>query len=186
VTRRKDAPMWIITQVISDLTLEDFVNKCKSKITFHKALLLTQQILEIIQRCHKVHIFHRNLHPNNIMVQYSNDHGSIDEIKLVIIDFGLAWIDSQELLVTDEDDLKMIDQVIKKHSKSELKHLLLSSSKSQHCSPTVDSIGVCRILFWLLTDKWFDQVSYTPPPHHESEYQQLITEKLGRIKRILI
>ena len=178
--------MWIITQVVSDLTLEDFVNKCKSKITFHKALPLTRQILEIIQRCHKVHIFHRNLHPNNIMVRYSNDHGSIDEIQLVIIDFGLAWIDSQELLVTDEDDLKMIDQVIKNQSNSELKHLQLSSSKSQRCSPAADLIGVCRILFWLLTDKWFNQISYTIHPHHETEYQQMITEKLGRIKRILI
>jgi serine/threonine protein kinase len=191
--RKKDAPMWMITQLISELTLEDFVDKHKSEITFHKALLLTRQLLEIVQRCHKLHIFHRNLQPSNIIVQQNNDHAAIDEIKLVLIDFGLAWIDSQELSVTDEDDFKMLDQVIRRHSNKNLKqpsdklscllqHLLSPSSKSQRCSPTIDSTGICHVLFWLLTNKWPDQVYYTNTyPHYENEYQQKINEKLGRI-----
>ncbi len=197
MTRKKDSPMWMITQLISELTLEDFVNKSKSEITFHKALLLTRQLLEIVQRCHKVHIFHRNLQPSNIIVQQYNDHASVDDIKLVLIDFGLAWIDNPELSITDEDDLKMLDQVIKRHSNKNLKqpsdnifcilqHFLSLSSESQRRSPTIDSTSVCRILFWLLTDKWPDQVYYTNTyPHYENEYQQKINEKLGRIIYVL-
>jgi serine/threonine protein kinase len=197
VTRKKDAPLWIITDVVSDLTFEDFVNKCKAEITFHKALLLTRQILEIVQRCHKTHIYHRNLHPNNIIAQHHNDHISVDEIKLVLIDFGLAWIDSQELSINDEDDLKMINQVNQRHSTSNIKqssnhtfdtlqHLLSLSAKSQRCSPIIDVIGVGRIFFWLLTDKWLDQVQYTAQSHYQNEYQQKINEKLGKIIRVLI
>ncbi len=194
MTRKKDAPMWIITQVISESTLEDFVEKRKSEITFHNALLLTRQLLEIVQRCHKVHIFHRNIQPSNIMVQQNNDHASLDDIKLVLIDFGLTWMDNQELSITNEDDLKIFDQIIKRHSNKNLKqpsvngscllqHLLALSSKTQRCSPAIDSIAVCRILFWLLTDNWPDQVYYTTNtyPHYENEYQQKINEKLGRI-----
>jgi serine/threonine protein kinase len=194
MTRKKDAPMWIITQVISELTLEDFVEKRKSEVTFHNALLLTRQLLEIVQRCHKVNIFHRNIQPNNIMVQHSNDQASLDDIKLVLIDFGLAWIDSQELSITNEDDLKIFNQIIKRHLNKNLKqpsandfcplqHFLSLSSKSRCCNPAIDSTAVCRILFWLLTDKWPDQVYYTTNtyPHYENEYQQKINEKLGRI-----
>jgi serine/threonine protein kinase len=197
MTRKKEAPMWTITQVISELTMEHFVEKYKSEITFHKALLLTRQLLEIVQRCHKAHVFHRNLQPSNILVQQNNDHISNDEIKLVLIDFGFAWIDNQESSITDGDNLKILDQVMKRYSKKDFKQpsdntfcllqqLLGSSSKNQRCSPTLDSTSVGRIFFWLLTNKWPDQVYYTNTyPHYEHQYQQKINEKLGRLMRIL-
>lgn len=154
-------------------------------MTFHKALLLAQQLLEIVQRCHKLHIVHRNLQPRNIIIQQNNDHPTVDDIKLVLIDFSLAWTDSQELSITDEDDLKILDEVVQRHSNNDfclLQHFLSSSLKSQRYSPTIDSTSVCRILFWLLTDKWLDQIHYTNTyPHHENEYQQKILDKLGTI-----
>jgi serine/threonine protein kinase len=196
MTRKKDEPMWIITSVISELTLEDFVHNYKSEITFHKVLLLTRQLLEIIQRCHKYHIVHRNLRPNNIIVQHNNDHLSVDEIKLALIDFSLAWIDRQELSMTEEDDLKILEQVIERHSNNNLKQssantfsplqqILSSLSKNQRCSRTIDSTNVCHILFWLLTDKWPDQVHYTTNPHRENENRKKINEKLGKLTRII-
>jgi serine/threonine protein kinase len=195
IERKKDEPMWIITQLISELTLESFVHKYKSEITFPKALFLTRQLLEIIQRCHKVNIFHRNLHPNNIIVQPSNDHASISETKIVLIDFGLAWFDSEELSITDEDDLEVLSEAIKRYSTNDLKDTLpntfyaltqlWSLGKSQRCSSTVDTTGVCWILFWLLTDKWPDQVCPSSYPHHQNEYQEKIDIKLGTIANVL-
>jgi serine/threonine protein kinase len=185
--RKPNAPMWMITPVISEFTLEDYVDKHKSEITFHQALLLTRQLLEIVQRCHKLRVLHRNLQPSNILVNQNNDPVSTDEIvKLVLIGFGVTWIDNQELSITDENDFKMIDQVIKKHSNQPLQHLLSPTLRSQCRSPTIDATSVCHILFWLLTDHWLEQMYYTDThPHYDYEYQQKINEKLGRVISVL-
>jgi len=160
VTRKKDASLWIITELVSELTLEDFIDKHRSELTFHQSLILTRKILEIIQSCHQFHILHRNIHPSNFLVQQNNHYDSFDEIKLILIDFGLAWIDNQDLSICDEDDVKIINQRAPKHSAS---YLLSLSSKEQRCSPTIDSTGVCRILLWLATNKWYDQDATTVP-----------------------
>jgi serine/threonine protein kinase len=185
--------MWMITPVISEFTLEDYVDKHKSEITFHQALLLTRQLLEIVQRCHKLRVLHRNLQPNNILVKQNNDPTSTDEIKLVLIGFGATWVDAQGLSIKDENDLKMIDQIIKKHFNqtsdhtfSALQHLLSPASRSLRRNPTIDATSVCRILFWLLVDHWLEKVYYTGTyPHYDDDYQQKINEKLGRIISIL-
>ena len=181
--------MWLITPMISEFTLEDYVDKHKSKITFHQTLLLTQQLLEIVQRCHKRCILHRNLQPNNILVKQNNDPTSTDDIKLVLIGFSATWTDVQGSSITEEIDLRIIDQVIKRHSNqtsdhtvSNLKHLLSPASKSLCRNPIIDAASICRIWFWLLTDHWPEQIDYADNyPHYDHEYQQKINEKLGKV-----
>ena len=181
--------MWLITPMISEFTLEDYVDKHKSKIRFHQILLLTQQLLEIVQRCHQHRVLHRNIQPNNILVKQNNDPTSVDEIKLVLIGFSATWADMQGVPITEEKDLKVIGQIIKNHSNqtsdhtgSNLKHLLTPESKRLCRNLTLDATSVCRILFWLLTDHWPEQVYYADKyPHYNPEYQQKINEKLGRV-----
>ncbi|CAF4393556.1 unnamed protein product [Rotaria socialis] len=190
VTRKEDAPMWIITELVSESTLKDYVDKHKSQITVRVILSLARQLLNIIQRCHKARVIHRNLEPNNIMVQRAQVHASVDEVKLILIDFDLCWIDSQQSQISEEDDLKMIEHVIKRHSTdnvkqtfdnifSKLTHYL--SSSGQLNNPTLDSTGVCCILYWLITDKWLDQMSTVNFCNQASDLQQTINKKLGDI-----
>ncbi|CAF1104598.1 unnamed protein product [Rotaria magnacalcarata] len=190
VTRKEDAPMWIITELVSESTFKNYVDKHKSQITLHVVLSLTRQLLNIIQRCHKARVIHRNLEPNNIMVQHTQIHASVDEVKLILIDFDLCWIDSQQSQINEEDDLKMIEYVIKRHSTdsvnqtfdnifSKLTHYL--SSNSQLNNPTLDSTGVCCILYWLITGKWLDQMSTVNFCYQASDLEQIINKKLGDI-----
>ncbi|CAF4812355.1 unnamed protein product, partial [Rotaria socialis] len=113
--------MWIITELVSESTLKDYVDKHKSQITVRVILSLTRQLLNIIQRCDKARVIHRNLEPNNIMVQRAQVHASVDEVKLILIDFDLCWFDSQQSQISEEDDLKMIEHVIKRHSTDNVK-----------------------------------------------------------------
>ena len=141
-----DAPLWIITQLVSELTLEDFVRQQPSEMDLSTVLSLTRQLLDIVHRCHEAGVYHRNLHPSNVMI-----HRSGGETKLVLIDFSLAWI--------DDGDPEMCD------------------------SPTIDATSICYILFWLLTDEWFDRTCTIDSPHRDPEYQSKIIEKLGTIVR---
>jgi serine/threonine protein kinase len=132
----------MITQLVSESTHEEFVDKHKSEMTLHTAFIL--------QQCHEFHIFHRNLQPKNILVQQGNSHVPINEIKLVFIDFGSVWIDSEQLSITDEDDLKIFDQVILRTStkgmdKTFCTLMQLWALKNQRCSPTVDTTSVLYI-----------------------------------------
>ncbi|CAF3973232.1 unnamed protein product [Rotaria magnacalcarata] len=190
VTRKEDAPMWIITELVSESTFKNYVDKHKSQITLHVVLSLTRQLLNIIQRCHKARVIHRNLEPNNIMVQHTQIHASVDEVKLILIDFDLCWIDSQQSQISEEDDLTMIEYVIKRHSTdsvnqtfdnifSKLTHYL--SSNGQLNNPTLDSTGVCCILYWLITGKWLDQMSTVNFCYQASDLEQIINKKLGDI-----
>ncbi|UJR26048.1 hypothetical protein I4U23_007394 [Adineta vaga] len=185
VTRNNDQPLWIITEIVSELTLEDFVQKHKSEITFQQVIRITRQLLEIIQRCHRTYIVHRNLQPYNILVQKNSDQASFDTIKLVLVDFGAAWVESEQLSITDEDDVKMFKQVISKNAIRDSKsssNLLSMSTSQQRRDPTLDSLNVCYILFWLLTEEWTKQLQYTTFPHRENENQQKIYEKLGDVR----
>lgn len=130
-TREATAPMWIITEMTSDITLESFVNQHRSAITFQDAITLTRRLLDIVARCHRAHVLHRNLHPSHILVQGNHNHLIAKEIQLVLISFGLALIDDER---TSGSQPVLSDQ--------------------QRRNAMLDSTGVCRILFWLLTNHW--------------------------------
>ena len=182
--------MWMITSVISEFTLEDYVEQHKSSMTFDQALILIRQLLQIVRRCHDAGVLHRNLQPKNILVKRSNDPTFADEIKLVLIDFGLAWIDSKEVLITDQEDLQIIEKYSTQSSDEifcALQHLLSStSSEDQYRKPTIDSTNICCILFWLLTNQWPDGMYSTDmQPHYEFKNHQKIKHKLGRVMPLL-
>ena len=183
--RKKNASIWMINSLNSELTLRDYVIGQKSEMTLYQVLCLIQQLLEIVRRCHHAGVLHRNLHPNNILVKKNKDPTCRDEIKLILIGFDIAWVDSKELVITDEEDL----QIILKQAKDPVddsfctlkRFLSLDSSQNQRRSPTIDSTAVCYIFFWLLTDRWPDRMHDTDiQPHYELQCQKKIKDKLGR------
>ncbi|CAF0811461.1 unnamed protein product [Adineta ricciae] len=188
-TRKKGQPLWIITQITSELTLEDYVNQYKSQVTFENILNIICQLLELIQQCHKHHIIHRNLQPRNVLVARNQDRVSSTSIKLTLIDFSVAWFDHQQKSTDDQDDLKIIEQAIDEHSSRTgnnmcniLQRLLMARTAEQRRDSSIDSLSICYILFWLLTEEWPDCVNYTGFPHRDDEKQQKIHEKLGEFQ----
>lgn len=182
--------MWLITPVISQFTLEDYVEQHQSSMTFDQALIITRQLLAIIRGCHHARVLHRNLQPKNILVKKTNNPTAPDEIKLVLINFGIAWIDSKKLPVTDKEDLQVIRNYSNKSSDARfctLQHFLFStSSENQYRSPTIDSMGICYILFWLLTNQWPDgRYSTDMLPHYQFKNHQKIKYKLGRVMLLM-
>lgn len=188
-TRKRNAPIWMITSMITELTLKDYLDGQKSTMTFYQALTLTRQLLEIVRQCHHASVLHRNLHPSNILVKKNNDPTSVmDEIKLVLIGFDIPWIDSKQFIITDGQDLKMIQKYSNESSNDTFctfqRFLCSNSSENQRHSPTIDSTAVCYIFFWLLTHQWPDQMPCTDiQPHNEPNCHQQINDKLGRVIR---
>ena len=172
-TRAVTAPMWILTKMTSDITLETFIGQHRSRITFQDAIILARQLLGIIARCHRAHIFHRNLHPNHILIEGNYEQMLVREIKLVLISFGLAWIDGQQLSASETDDRAIFEQVMQRQSPDSQSFL----ADNHHCNTILDSTGVCRVLFWLLTDDWMVDTG-SPSVHRDKLGTPLLADFL--------
>ena len=67
------------------MDLKKYFSSYKSKITFKQIKFYLYQILNGISYCHSLRIFHRDLKPQNILI-------NIESEQIKIADFGLARI----------------------------------------------------------------------------------------------
>lgn len=72
-------------------TLEQFIKENKQKLNNNQQTILFNKIADIIKIIHNKQIIHRDIKPANFML-YKTDFNNIEDLKLVIIDFGLATI----------------------------------------------------------------------------------------------
>lgn len=77
--------LYIITEWIEGKTLTSFTNN--KPIPFQKALELMIELCHIIKRCHQNKVYHRDIKPDNIMIDTNG--------KLYLVDFGISYIDEE-------------------------------------------------------------------------------------------
>ncbi|CAF1368454.1 unnamed protein product [Didymodactylos carnosus] len=129
--KEKGKKFWIIMECAPGCTLKEFINKtCRGRITFLEAILITQQLVSVVKNRHSKGILHRNILLENIMIEWDYQHSPIDTIKITLINFSYSYT-------------KEIDVSTTTHQ---------SSKTNRYNSPTIDTINVCSILLWLLTN----------------------------------
>ena len=156
-TPTTDQPLWIIMPLVSNVNLEEFITQYPRRLTFEHGLILTRQLFEIVQRCHQKGVYHRNLHPTTILVQYSFDQASAKDVHLVLINFSSASINDRRRT-------------------SPLAQQMMRQDFS------ADMTGIGRILFWLLTDHWWESLQSMKSSYRNLRYRSAIFSKLSMAK----
>lgn len=79
----KDKSLYIVMDWVDGPTLSQSVGG--KPLPLENALTITRSLLVTLGRCHALHIYHRDLKPDNIIVK----GGELESI--VLVDFGMSW-----------------------------------------------------------------------------------------------
>jgi serine/threonine protein kinase len=157
--RLNNENLWMIMERASGYSLKEFIeqNKRQRVLEVSEAIQLTLNLMRIIQQVHNKRIFHQNLSPENIIIDWDLK-SSIDRAQLVVLNFSQAVIVSGGLN--------------RSAASSTQKWYNAPQTNEKRFSSTVDSSGICAVLFWLLT---------LIDPRHENDN---LPHQLGRNKLI--
>ena len=129
--------LWMIMKRVSGYSLKEFIErKCQGVLEVSAAIQLTLNLVEILQQIHNKGIFHQNLSPENIMIEWDLK-SPIDRAQLTVLNF------SQAVIVSDRAHRSV--------ASSTQKWYLSPQTNEEGLSSTVDPSGICAILLWLLT-----------------------------------
>ncbi len=129
--------LWMIMERAPGCSLKEFIErKCQGVLEISTAIQLTLNLIGIIQQMHNKGIFHQNLSPENIMIEWDLK-SSIAHAQLTILNF------TQAVIVLNTAHTSIPSSIEKWYHAPQIDGKGLSS--------TVDPSGSCAILFWLLT-----------------------------------
>jgi serine/threonine protein kinase len=138
VQRRVDTDyLWMIMKRAPGYSLKEFIErKCQGVFEIPAAIQLTLNLVGILQQVHNKEIFHLNLSPENIMIEW-DAKSSIDCAQLTVLNFN------QAMNVSNKIHTSIKSSIQKWYHPRQIDDKGLSS--------TVDPSGICAILFWLVT-----------------------------------
>jgi serine/threonine protein kinase len=173
-TGQSNNELWTIMKLIDGERLSDYI-KCK-KFQLREALKLTRQLLFIVKQIHARKVIHRDIQPKNILVKQrlNNDH-----IDLMLTSFSSAWINNYQWTYTIQDFNHQLGNTFYRMPQFEQQQNE-NNDPSQHSS-TIDTTGVCAILFWLITghDPIESQNIRGEAPHQLRENLKLIEKQIS-------
>jgi serine/threonine protein kinase len=123
--------VFILMEFIKGKTISEYTHGNPLPVT--QAIDLFTEILNIVERCHRIELFHRDIKPDNILIDEKGDP--------VIIDFGMCWFKSDDDFKTDTN--KEIGNRFLR-----LPELSKGSNITVSCSDITFSIG---LLFYMST-----------------------------------
>jgi serine/threonine protein kinase len=130
--------LWMIMKRVLGYSLKEFIErKCQGVLDIPTAIQLTLNLVRILQQVHKKRIFHLNLSPENIMIEWDLKL-PIGRAQLTILNF------SQGAIVSNRTHTPITSSPTQKWY-----HAPQIDDKGM--SSTIDPSGICAILFWLLT-----------------------------------
>lgn len=137
VQRRVNSDLWMMMKRAPGYSLKEFIErKCQGVLEISAAIQLTLNLIGILQQVHNKGIFHQNLSPENIMIEWDSK-SSIDRAQLTLLNFSQAVIISNRTYTSV--------------TSSSQKWYHVSQIDDKGLSSTVDSSDSCAVLFWLLT-----------------------------------
>ncbi|CAF1067890.1 unnamed protein product [Rotaria sp. Silwood1] len=132
------ANLWMIMKRAPGYSLKEFIErKYRVVLEISTAIQLTLNLVRILQQVHGRGIFHQNLSPENIMIEWDLNSTSIDQALLTVLNFRHA------VFVSTSKDTAIVSSTQKWYHAPQTNITKLSS--------TIDASGICAILFWLLT-----------------------------------
>ncbi|CAF3919413.1 unnamed protein product [Rotaria sp. Silwood1] len=132
------ANLWIIMKRAPGYSLKEFMErKCRGVLELSAAIQVSLNLVRILQEVHSRGIFHQNLSPENIMIEWDLKSTSINQAPLTVLNF------SQAVIISTGRDTAIVS--------SKQKWYQVPQTNVKRLSSTIDGSGVCAILFWLLT-----------------------------------
>jgi serine/threonine-protein kinase len=81
--QERPRPLYVVMEWIEGIRLSEYVRG--APISLDDTLVATSALLETIEACHALDIYHRDLKPDNIMLRQANI------AEPILVDFGMAW-----------------------------------------------------------------------------------------------
>jgi serine/threonine protein kinase len=139
----------LLTERPQGYSLEHFVNEIhRGGFGVLEAVQLVQILITIIKQVHSKGVFHQNLRPENITIEWNSKQTSMDQAELILLNFSQAYIKSEKTNRISQSEAGCWYKAPQWNVKS-LKY-----------SSTIDASNICAILLWLLTN--------TDPPHDQN------------------
>lgn len=165
----KSVEMYLVMEWIDGNTLQNIAGGKPQKIDY--SLNIVRRLAEIVIRCHSNGILHRDIKPNNIIID--------NESSIYLVDFGLSYFNDPD------DELSTIGRQELGNRFLRLPELGAGQSKRD---PRSDITFIVGILFFLLTgmapNSLIDEEN-RPPHKKPSFFVPTNTKKDHRWKRVL-
>ncbi|CAF1527907.1 unnamed protein product, partial [Rotaria sordida] len=184
-------PLWMITEPISDVSLDSFVSD--NNPDFQESMIIILKLINLIKQIHQHGVVHRNLTPNKIFIDNFTST-DVNQFHLKLIDFDLAHIDQKDINKTNENGFYSIDnptendfyqipqfqvEPLNNNDIDEENQLILPDRQSKN----IDASSICAILFWMITlsEPKVSRDLNGKAPHQISEYNRMIEDTLQEI-----
>lgn len=171
---QKDVPLYIVMEWIEGPTLSEI----KRPINLDYTLSAINSILQIVDKCHGLHIHHRDLKPDNLIVRHS------DLNQIVLVDFGMSWSK------LPQESARIFDTPIGSELGNRFLRLPENAPGQIAHDPRSDITMIIGLLYFLLTGKAPRQLlnGNNQMPHEEFEgsfSKDLLTDpRWPRLKRV--
>lgn len=127
---------YLVTEFIEGVTLRSWLDS-QSEVSIESAVQITLRLLDILQACHAQGCVHRDIKPDNIIVEFS------DPDRFWLLDFGISYHDLTDIDFQTEDWQEVGNRFLR------LPELSAGSRSKQ--DPRSDICFAAGILFYLLT-----------------------------------
>ncbi len=153
-------------KLIDGERLTDYIKS--NKVDLREALQITQQLLNIIKQIHARNVIHRDIQPKNIL---------INQADMMLINFSSAWINDNQQAQSIEDFNDQLGNNFYRMPQFEKRP---DETEQFRYSPTIDTTGICAILFWLITghEPKESQDIWGHPPHKLRDNPKIIENKI--------
>ena len=157
-----------------------------TKLDLREALQLTRRLLHVVKEIHARNVIHRDIQPKNILVQSQRNN---QPNNLMIINFGSGWInDPQAIDILEKYDrpsgnsFYRMPQFENRAADMELNENDNQLKQSQR-SATIDAVGSCAILFWIITGHEPKELHdiWGNTPHKLHDHPKIIEKKVKEL-----
>lgn len=135
-----------------------------------QAVQLVQNLIAIVKQVHAHGVLHQNLGPESVLIEWNPKQTSVDQAKLLLIDFSQAHIKSEKNTRMSQSTQGCWYQAPQ------------ADVESFKYSSTIDASSICGILLWLLTniDPRHDQ---NVLPHQQGNVMDKLDKKIAQATR---
>jgi len=127
-----DKDVFIIMEYIKGKTLAEYVGG--RPLSFKKTIDIFKKLLIIVDRAHKIGLFHRDIKPDNIIIRAEDD-------EPVIIDFGICWLQDENEDFKTNTNIELGNRFLRLPELSKGRNVTVSTS---------DVTFLVGILFYML------------------------------------
>jgi serine/threonine protein kinase len=179
--------LWTIMKLFNGETLSDYIQG--NKLDFREALHITRRLLNMIKQIHDRNVIHRDIQPKNILIE---QRSNINEINLMLINFSSAWINNYQWKHSIEDFDEQLGNEFYRMPQFENQSIDTEQNETRQqlkqfqYSPTIDTTGICAILFWMITghEPKESQDIWGQPPHKLRDNLKIIEKKINEMTGI--